>query len=79
MVDSFADRVVDAVGAGDALLAYATLAQVVTNNDVVAAILGNIAAAVECEYEGNWPVTPELVLKKIDKLEAQVRYEGKAK
>jgi hypothetical protein len=52
---------------------------VVTNNDVVAAILGNIAAAVECEYEGNWPVTPELVLKKIDKLEAQVRYEGKAK
>ena len=79
VVDSFADRVVDSVGAGDALLAYATLAQVVTNNDVVAAILGNIAAAVECEYEGNWPVTPELVLKKIDKLEAQVRYEGKAK
>ena len=27
-IDSFAERVVDAVGAGDALLAYATLAHV---------------------------------------------------
>jgi bifunctional ADP-heptose synthase (sugar kinase/adenylyltransferase) len=79
VVDSFVDRVVDAVGAGDALLAYATLAQVVTHNDVIAAILGNMAAGVECEHDGNWPVTPELVLKKIDKLEAQVRYEGQAK
>lgn len=75
VVDSFAERVVDAVGAGDALLAYATLAQVVTGNDVIAAILGNMAAGVECEHDGNWPVTPEHVLKKVDKLEAQVRYE----
>jgi rfaE bifunctional protein kinase chain/domain len=79
VVDSFADRVVDAVGAGDALLAYATLAQVVTRNDVIAAILGNMAAGVECEHDGNWPVTPELVIKKIDKLEAQVRYEVQTK
>jgi len=55
VVDSFADRVVDAVGAGDALLAYATLAQVVSANDVIAAILGNMAAGVECEHDGNWP------------------------
>ena len=75
VVDSFAERVVDAVGAGDALLAYATLAQVVSGNDVIAAILGNMAAGVECEHDGNWPVTPELVLKKVDKLEAQVLYE----
>jgi len=78
VVDSFAERVVDAVGAGDALLAYSTLALVVTGNDVIAAILGNIAAGVECEHDGNWPVTPEHVLKKIDKLEAQVRYENLA-
>jgi hypothetical protein len=38
-----------------------------------------MAAGVECEHDGNWPVTPELVLKKIDKLEAQVRYEGQTK
>jgi bifunctional ADP-heptose synthase (sugar kinase/adenylyltransferase) len=75
VVDSFAERVVDAVGAGDALLAYATLAQVVSGSDVIAAILGNMAAGVECEHDGNWPVTPEQVLKKVDKLEAQVLYE----
>lgn len=74
-VDTFAGRVVDAVGAGDALLAYATLALVATKNDVIASILGNMAAGVECEHDGNWPVTPELVMKKIDAVEKQVKYE----
>lgn len=74
-VESFVDRLVDAVGAGDALLAYATLSLVATGNDVVASILGNMAAAVECEHDGNWPVTPELVLKKIDSIEKLVHYE----
>ena len=73
-IETFANQVVDAVGAGDALLAYATLALVVTKNDVIASILGNIAAGVECEHDGNWPVTPELVLKKIDAIEKQVNY-----
>ena len=27
---------------------------------------GALAAGIECEHDGNWPVTPELVLKKID-------------
>ena len=74
-IETFANRVIDAVGAGDALLAYATLALVVTKNDVIASILGNMAAGVECEHDGNWPVTPELVLKKIDAIEKQVNYE----
>lgn len=74
-VDTFAGHVVDAVGAGDALLAYSTLALVATKNDVIASILGNMAAGVECEHDGNWPVTPELVLKKIDAVEKQARYE----
>ena len=73
-IETFANQVVDAVGAGDALLAYATLALVATRNDVIASILGNIAAGVECEQDGNWPVTPELVLKKIDAIEKQVNY-----
>lgn len=76
VVETFADRVVDAVGAGDALLAYATLAIVATGNDVIAAILGNMAAGIECEHDGNYPVTPELVLKKIESVERQVRYES---
>ena len=74
-IETFANQVVDAVGAGDALLAYATLALLATKNDVIASILGNIAAGVECEHDGNWPVTPELVLKKIDAIEKQVNYE----
>lgn len=74
-IESFADNVVDAVGAGDALLAYATLAYVATGNDLIASILGNLAAGIECEHDGNWPVTPELVLKKIDSIEKQAKYE----
>jgi rfaE bifunctional protein kinase chain/domain len=75
-IDSFADRVVDAVGAGDALLAYATLAMVASKNDVVASILGNMAAGIECEHDGNLPVTPEQVLKKIDRVEQCVNYQA---
>jgi rfaE bifunctional protein kinase chain/domain len=74
-VESFVERVVDTVGAGDALLAYATLAMVATKNDVIASILGSIAAGVECEHDGNWPVAPEQVLKKIDSVEKKARYE----
>jgi len=74
IVESFAERVVDAVGAGDALLAYTTLAMVVTKNEVIASILGNMAAAVECEHEGNCLVTPNQVLKKIEAIEKIVNY-----
>lgn len=66
VLDSFADRVVDAVGAGDALLAYATLSLLVLGSPTVGTILGSFAAAVECECEGNEPVSPEQVLRKID-------------
>jgi len=74
-VESFANRVVDAVGAGDALLAYATLALVATRNDVIASILGNMAAGIECEHDGNVPVTPDLMLKKIGAVEKHARFE----
>ena len=74
-IDSFAQRVEDAVGAGDALLAYATLAMVATKNDVIASVLGNMAAAIECQHEGNVPVTPEEMLKKIDAMERQINYQ----
>ena len=73
-IDSFAGRVVDAVGAGDALLSYATLSMMATKNEVIAAILGNMAAGIECEQEGNIPVTPEMMLHKIDAVEKIARY-----
>ena len=74
VVDSFAERVVDAVGAGDALLAYATLAKLAAGTDTVATILGSIAAACECERDGNIPVTPDDVRGKIDSVERQANY-----
>ena len=74
VVDSFVERVVDAVGAGDALLAYATLAKLATGSDTIATILGSIAAACECEYDGNIPVTPDDVRRKIDTVERQANY-----
>jgi hypothetical protein len=41
-------------------------------SDVVASILGSFAAGRECEVEGNLPVTPVDVLRKIDWVEARV-------
>ena len=56
-------------GSGDALLAYATLCQVATGSEVVASIIGTVAAGLECEFEGNIPVTPDLVIDRLNELE----------
>ncbi|NMM46711.1 adenylyltransferase/cytidyltransferase family protein [Rhodospirillaceae bacterium KN72] len=74
-IDSFADSVVDAVGAGDGLLAYSTLAMLVNKQPVIAAILGSMAAACVCERDGNVPVTPQDVLAKIDAVERRIQYQ----
>lgn len=78
-IDSFVEQVVDAVGAGDAMLAYSTLAMIATRNEVIASILGCMAAGVECEHDGNWPVMPEAVKKKIHRVETHTlyRFEGR--
>jgi len=73
-IDAFSTRVVDPMGAGDALLAYATLSLSATGNNVIASILASIAAAVACEHDGNTPVTPEQMLEKISAIEKQVHY-----
>ena len=44
-MDSFAEKVIDAVGSGDALLAYAALALFATKNSIIASVLGSFAAA----------------------------------
>ena len=66
VIDSFVDRLVDPVGAGDALLAYSTLAMLVTGNDAIAGVLGAIAAACECEVDGNAPVSAEAMHQRLD-------------
>ena len=65
VMDSFVSDLVDPVGAGDALLAYSTLAMLTSSSPVISSILGNLAAACECEVEGNIPVSRENVLSKI--------------
>jgi len=72
VVPSFADNVIDTVGAGDAFLAYATLAMLAHGNDAIAAILGSVAAACECSYDGNVPITPDDMLGKINSIEQQM-------
>jgi sugar/nucleoside kinase (ribokinase family) len=74
VIDSFVDNLVDAVGAGDALLAYSTLAMLVSQNNAIATTLGTIAAACECEQDGNVPITPGHVLEKLDKIERQINF-----
>jgi rfaE bifunctional protein nucleotidyltransferase chain/domain len=74
VVDSFVDRLVDGVGAGDALLAYATLGMLATGSEVIATIIGVMAAACECERDGNIPIAVDDVHKKLDAVERQMSF-----
>ena len=40
-----------------------------------ATILGSIAAACECAFDGNRPVTPNDVRKRIDNIESAIKFE----
>lgn len=66
VMDSFVNRLIDPVGAGDALLAYATLSMVTTKNPVISSIIGNLAAACACEHDGNQAVAPIKIQNKLD-------------
>ena len=72
-VDSFAERVVDAAGAGDAFLAYATVGMLRSKSEVIAAILGSVAAAIVCERGDHEPVSVDDVLTKISTIELMAR------
>jgi len=73
-IESFCDRALDPVGAGDALVAYATMSMVTTGNEVIGAILGSFAAGMECERDGNVPITTRDVMQKIDSVERAIKY-----
>jgi len=73
-IESITKHLVDAVGAGDALLAYSTLSLFSTGNPVISSILGNVAAGLECEQDGNVPISSGLVLERIDRLEDEATY-----
>jgi rfaE bifunctional protein kinase chain/domain len=75
-LDSFANQVIDTVGAGDALLAYATLSMLANGSELIASILGSMAAACECEIDGNIPIKASDVLAKINAIEKMTNYKG---
>jgi rfaE bifunctional protein kinase chain/domain/rfaE bifunctional protein nucleotidyltransferase chain/domain len=61
---SFAERTVDRLGCGDALLAASTLALAAGADLTAAAYLGNLAAAVEIAHLGNIPVDATALRRK---------------
>ena len=67
-LDSFSDKSVDPVGAGDALLAYSTMSLVSNKCKITSAIIGLLAAGCECEKEGNIPITKEEILQKLSNI-----------
>ena len=73
-VDSMVETVVDPVGAGDALLAYSSLGLAATGDIVLASVLGSVAAALACEYQGNRTVAPAEVEERIARLEKRAHF-----
>ena len=63
------DNIIDPVGSGDALLAYSTIVQLKTGNEVLSSIIGSIAAGLACQKEGNVTVTTSEILFYVNKLE----------
>jgi len=74
VIDSFVNNLVDPIGAGDALLAYTTLAMLASRNEAIATILGTMAAACECEREGNIPISTDDVRTKLADIERQINF-----
>ena len=69
ILDSFAEDIVDTLGAGDAMLAVTSLAFKCSNNILISGILGSIAAALVCEKEGNIPITVDEIEQKVKKIQ----------
>ena len=65
---------VDPVGAGDALIAYATLSMVVSKNHAISSIISSIAASLACEREGNVPIKIKEMLDRINKIEKKIDF-----
>ena len=70
----FAENILDAVGTGDALLAYSSLSLKVSNSLIKASIIGSLAASCACEIEGNKPINIETIINKIKQVEKKINY-----
>jgi rfaE bifunctional protein kinase chain/domain/rfaE bifunctional protein nucleotidyltransferase chain/domain len=73
-IDSLADQVLDPVGAGDALLAYASLGLKASGDPVISGILGVVAAGIACSQQGNVPIQPTQIIEKLNSIEEKLTY-----
>jgi sugar/nucleoside kinase (ribokinase family) len=74
-MNSLASKVVDAVGSGDALLAYSSLALHVSNNLGISALIGSIAASKSCSYDGNKPIEVKDIREELDRIISDREYQ----
>lgn len=65
VLDSFTKDPADPVGAGDALLAYSALSLYSSKSLAISSIIGSVAAAIECEIDGNLPIKKEEIFSKL--------------
>jgi len=70
----FTENILDAVGAGDALLAYSSLSLKVSNSLIIASILGSFAASCACEIEGSKPIDIKTIINKIKEVQKKINY-----
>ena len=73
-LDAFTENPVDPVGAGDALMAYASLTLKITGSLPMAAVVGSLAAACESDQNGNIPIGRSDVLDKMRSLQVRMGY-----
>jgi hypothetical protein len=57
------------------LLAYSTLSMLSNKCELTATIIGSMAAACECEKDGNIPINIEDVHRKLDTVEREVKFD----
>ena len=74
VIDALEKNAIDPVGCGDALLSYASLSLYESKNIVIASILGSISAGIESTIDGNEPVRLNDVLKKLEKIEKNIKF-----
>lgn len=74
-IDSLTHNALDPVGAGDALVSYATLALATGSGPVIGSILGAVAAARECEIDGNSPIPAGMILERLQEIEKMQNFE----
>jgi rfaE bifunctional protein kinase chain/domain len=74
-LDSFVNHLLDPVGSGDALLAYSSLVYFKTKSLFLASFIGSVAAACECEVNGNVPISIKTIRLKINEIKNKIKFQ----